>query len=219
MSFRMCAAVFFFSIAPVTLDAGDRATHPDGAIVIPGSNWYNVPGNATNGLQPTILIAKNYSGTNYNWSYDISYVAQTNFSRNDWISITNRAGARLELWDKQGQKMPLKDPETVAAVNLPLQTTVNDIKRGVKRSRATLLWLRFDRDPKQKMDVAPGQSAWVTTFNLGTAFRSSFTNDMVLQLTPLLYRVDTNIVGARLLEFPPIKMELHANGDVKKIDN
>jgi len=218
ISFRACTALVLLGIALTRLGAAAHTAQPNVAVVVPGSNWYDVRGDATNGMQPTILIGREYSGTNYNWSYDMSYIAQTNFSRNEWISITNRADARLVLWDKDGQKIPLKDRETAAAASLPLQTTVKDIKRGVPRSRATLLWLHFERDPKQKVDVAAGQSAWVTSFNLGTAFASSFTNDMVLELTPLLYRVNTNIVNAKLVEFPPIKLKLHANGEVEKVD-
>ncbi len=60
---------------------------------IPGGehNPVEVIGGATNGLQPHLLCEK--SGMSWNdWSIEIDYVAQTNFSRFSWLKITNSMG-------------------------------------------------------------------------------------------------------------------------------
>jgi len=54
-------------------------------------------------------------------------------------------------------------------------------------------------------------------FSLQSAFDVSFTNDVVLQITPLIYKVETNEVTAHLIEFLPIKMKLLSNGEVQKL--
>lgn len=165
-----------------------------------------IPGAATAGLQPNIMIWKDGE----NWVFIIEYVAQTNFTRQAWLQITNRAGAKLELWLSDGQKAQIKDPATLAAMKLPAQTTVSNLMKSVRHPRARQ-WLPFSSAPPQSGSLGIGP-----TFDLRQAFGISFTNNVELQMTPLLYRVDSNVQTARLVEFPPIKMKLLSNGEVKK---
>jgi len=169
-------------------------------------NWRQISGEATNGLQPNLLILKEAA----NWSFEIDYIAQTNFPENTWLKVTNRVGSKLELL-LDGKKIQLNDAAALAAMSLPAQTTVSNIMKTLHHREHPWLWLRFgSRSP------IAGESAAATTFDLKQAFGISFTNNVVLQLTPLLYRVDSNIQTARLVEFPPIKLKLLSNGDVKK---
>ena len=170
------------------------------------SDWYDFTDAETNGLQPRVTFSREGA----DWSFEIDYKALTNFPANSWLSITNRCGSKLELWLNDGVKAQIKDQTALAAMSLPTQTTVANIMRGSARPRI-LQWLRFgSRSP------VAGETAAVTTFNLSQAFDIAFTNDVTLQITPLLYRVDSNIQTARLIEFPPMRLKLFSNGDVKK---
>lgn len=169
-----------------------------------------VVGEAVNGLKPSLLIS-HYDG---NWFYEIDYYSQTNVSDNDWLRITNRCGAKLELWLNNGQKLEMKDKSALAAMGLPGQTSVSNIWSGVEHFSRNRLWLRFPLDQKSRSTV--GESAASTTYSLKAAFGISFTNDVVLHLTPLLYRVDSNLQAGHLVEFPAICLRLLENGDVQK---
>ncbi len=62
----------------------------------------------------------------------------------------------------------------------------------------------------------PGALSGAGIIYLQSVFNTSFSNDVVLQVTPMLYKVETNDVTAHLVEFPPIKVRLMSNGDVRK---
>jgi hypothetical protein len=176
-----------------------------------GSGIPEVWGEATNGLQPDILVEK--LGTD--WQIDIELYARTNFAKNTWHKITNRFGSKLQLWLTNGMELQSTNPSVLAAMNLPEITTVSNIMHGVRplHTRGLQWW------PVAGRGVVDGESYPTTGFNLKSAFDISPTNDYVLQITPLLYEVETNEVTAHLVEFPPIKMKLMSNGDVRKEEN
>jgi hypothetical protein len=66
--------------------------------------------------------------------------------------------------------------------------------------------------------VAAGEGAETARFNIEDMFKVSPTNDYILKISPLLYRVGTNGIDARLVEFPPTKVFLKANGQVEKLE-
>jgi hypothetical protein len=157
----------------------------------------------TNGLEPHLLIEKNGN----DWSVEIDFLAQTNFPKNTWLKITNRIGSKLQCWLTSGVELPSTNPSVVAATQLPPQTTVLDIMNSVRPSHTRGLQWLFTR---------PGSLSGVTAFNLHDVFGFSLTNDLVLQVSPLLYRVGTNGVTAYLVEFPPIRIRFASTGDVRK---
>jgi hypothetical protein len=174
-----------------------------------------VVGDTVEGLRPKLLVLREAS----NWSFELSFDAQTNLSINGWLKITNRVGSKLELWLSDGKKAPIKDASAIAAMNLPAQTTVSNVWQNVPHRWRARQWLFYFSRAKGTKE---GENAAATTFGLRDVFDLSFTNDVTLRVTPLLYRVDRNINGdpnietARLVEFPPIKLKLLSNGDVQK---
>jgi hypothetical protein len=165
-------------------------------------------GDAANGLKPGLIIQKN--GTE--WGVDIDYLAQTNFSGVAWLMITNRVGSKPRLWLTNGMELQSTNPSVLAAMNLPSQTTVSNIMRGVRSQWRPGQWLRGSQ-----AGLSSGDNISATTFSLQSAFGISLTNDYVLQVTPLLYKVETNRETTRLVEFPPIKVKLLSSGDVEQI--
>jgi hypothetical protein len=158
------------------------------------------------GLQPNITFDKNLS----DWTIFTDYYLQTNFPRNTWIGPTNRVSAKLELWSTNGLVIPLKSADALAAFHAPAQTTVSDIMNNVHPSDTRgMKWLHITK---------AGQFEGVLPFSLQSAFGISFTNDYVFQITPFIYRADTNLDKATLVEFPPVKIKLMANGNVQKTD-
>jgi hypothetical protein len=171
---------------------------------------YDFFGGPTNGLQPHLLIEK--SGKNWDdWDIEIDFIAKTNFAKNTWLKITNRVGSKLQLWLTNGVELQLTNPSALAAMNLPSQTAVSNIMRNVHPSNTRgLQWW-----PVVQHGVVDGESYQATGFKLQSAFDISFTNDVVLQITPLIYKVETNMETAHLVEFPSVKMKLLSNGEVR----
>jgi hypothetical protein len=161
-------------------------------------------GEASNALQPYVSV----SAYTEDWGIEIGFLAQTNFPHHTWLNTTNRFGSKLQLWLTNEVEVPSKDAAVLAAFHVPPQTTVSNILRSVRYSVRGMQWLSGE---------AHRLSA-TADFGLRSAFNLPLTNDMVLQITPLIYRVDTNL-SARLVEFAPIKMRLMANGNVQEIRN
>jgi hypothetical protein len=72
-------------------------------------------------------------------------------------------------------------------------------------------WLSTSRE------MRAGRIDTLKSFNLGTVFGTIITNECTLKLTPLLYSVDTNLLNADLIEFPPVKVKLWSVGIAEKI--
>src|SRR5580692_8227297 len=99
--------------------------HPNGGFGMP-----EVWGDATNGLQPDILVEKSKT----DWHIDIEFFARTNFERNAWLKTTNRVGSKLQLWLTNGMELQSTNPSVLAAMSLPTMTTVSDVMHGVHPS-------------------------------------------------------------------------------------
>jgi hypothetical protein len=164
---------------------------------------HEIPGVAVEGLQPLVTIDVNQE----DWGVQIDFIAQTNFQERTWLKPTNRVGSKLQLWLGDNREMRSKNPDVLAATLLPVECSVSNIMRGVPRSRRGMQWLGT---PEGKLSPA-------TKFDLRYAFDFPVTNDVVVKLTPLLYRVDDKLEKARLVEFVPFKIKLQANGEVHRI--
>jgi hypothetical protein len=166
---------------------------------------HRIPGHATNSLLPVLIVEKFET----DWTIEIDYIAQTNFPRNTWLRITNRVGSRLEAWSAYGTVLKSTNQAVLAAMTLPAETTVAEIMKGVRPpSIRGMQWLGTD----------PGLSFTAASFGLRSAFTVPVTNDLVLQITPLIYKVDTNKTTACLVEFPAIKLRLFPDGNIQKIE-
>jgi hypothetical protein len=166
-------------------------------------------GEATSGLKPCVSINKDAG-----WYFYMDFVAQTNFSAHTWLNITNRVRSKLELWQTNGVPVLSKNTDVLDAFHLPNQTTVSEIMKHsvIPRAQHAYQWFHVGRPMDDGTRDGSGG------ISLQSAFDISFTNDYVLQITPLLYKVDTNEVNATLVEFPPIKIKLMADGHVQKLE-
>lgn len=173
-----------------------------------GSTKY-VSGSLTNGLLSSLEINPASDG----WQIDILLTAQTNFPAHAWLKITNRVSSKLELWLTNGVQVLSTNFDVLDVFNLPTQTTVSNIMRHsfFPRSGRAYQWWLVGR-PASK-----GAFNDLANFNLSPSFEISSTNDYVLQITPLIYKVETNEETAHLVEFPPIKVKLLSNGEVQKL--
>lgn len=174
-----------------------------------GDSSTEITGEATNGLQPHILVEKYSSG----WTVNIEIYAQSNFVENSWLKITNRVGSKLQVWSTNGIALQSTDPSVLAALCLPSKTAISDIFNHVHPiDRRGMQWW-----PGSGHKTVLGESAALAVFRLQNVFDVSLTNDVMLQITPLIYRVDTNKITAHLVEFPPVKMKLLSNGTVQEV--
>lgn len=205
--FCLCFCWFTFSCSTVSADA---QTHKkDGPIYERNFYWEVRRCNPTNGLRPSVHFGRSDTG----WEVFVSYVAQIDFPARAWIKTTNRVGSKLELWQTNGVRIVSTNSDVLAAFHLPKQTTVAEIiSHSVypRHMRGYQWW-------KTGLPVRAGSGGDTAPFTLGSAFTISMTNDYVLKMSPLLYKVDTNAVNAQLVEFPPVKLKLKSDGHVEEI--
>jgi hypothetical protein len=162
------------------------------------------PGQPTNGVQPVLSFYKSPG----DWEFLIEFRASTGFPITTWFKTTNRVGSRLQLWLKDGAEVYSTNRDVMNAFRLPVNTTLDVLKSGVPRSARALQWLHLDsRGPHGAPIIDHSADVF-----LSRAFGISSTNEMVLQITPLLYRVDTNLQNAHLTEFAPIRVRLLPSG-------
>jgi hypothetical protein len=172
------------------------------------NHWREFLGEPTNGLQSYVSV----STYGKNWYFELGFLAQTNFSGTTWLKITNTTGSKLELWRTNGIQISSTNPDVLAAMHLPEQAAVSEISNFHPRQGRVYQWWTVGRPIRAGMQYASA------SFDLQRAFDISLTNDMVLQVTPLIYKVETNEVKANLVEFPPIKVKLKSNGHVQQIE-
>ncbi|MGP8199559.1 MAG: hypothetical protein ACLQU4_08680 [Limisphaerales bacterium] len=168
----------------------------------------SISGPASNGLQPIIEL----NGGGGDWFIEIDLLAKQNFSRSTWLRITNRVGAKIRGWNTNGVEMPMIDRSALAALTLPTENTVSNVMHGVERSRQGLQWWRTNLK-----GVTSGKRYPTTTFHLAKLFGVPLTNDIILSLAPLIYKVDSQTEIAHLIEFPAVRLHLKTDGTVEKL--
>jgi hypothetical protein len=201
-----------YLIIPLLLGCGilfakDSITNT-GPILDTKTDFQDIWGEETNGLQPYVSP----SISRDDWTVEVGFLAQADFSGHTWLKITNHISSKLELWQTNGVKVISKNPDVLTAFHLQKQTPASEILNFHPRQGRVYQWWLVGRP----VDVGTRYGA--ADFSLQSAFDVSFTNDYVLQITPLLYKVDTNEVNATLVEFPPIKIKLMADGHVQKLE-
>jgi hypothetical protein len=192
-----------WTAAPSVHAQATRARQQSFEHLLPGI-W----GEATNGLQPYVDADK--EGTE--WHVEIDFYARTNFPKNAWLKTTNRLGSTLVLVLPDGTEINSTNPFAAGVDQFPSQTTVSNIWQKVPHFERIHLWLPLSLDA-----AVPGDSGAAANFALWGAFPFPITNDVVLKVTPLLYRIDSDIQTAHLVTFPTISMSLLTNGTVKAV--
>jgi hypothetical protein len=161
-------------------------------------------GEATNCLQPCLLLEKTGAG----WAVEIDYIAKTNFSKYSWLKINNSVGAKLQAWSDVGTMLLQKNPAGLTVTDPPASTTVSNIMHSVHpSSKRGLQWLWTE----------PGTMSGATAFSLQTYYDIPQSSNVIVQLEPLLYKVNSDGVTADLIGFPPIRLKILSTGDVQKI--
>lgn len=160
-------------------------------------------GNATNGLLPCFAFQK----LNNDWTVEIDYAAQKDFAHHSWLKITNRVGARLQLLSTNGFAVKSVNADALTVTNLPRLTSIKDVMQSVPHRQQGYQWLHTE----------VGNPMFAASFRLKNIYNVSFTNDYVLKIAPLIYRVQTNGDQVYLTEFPPSTFLLRFNGSVEKV--
>jgi hypothetical protein len=160
-------------------------------------------GTAVAGLQPEFVFERDPD----NWHVNIDYKFVTNTSPQSWLRVTNRVTAKLRAWASNGAELPITNADAEAVLHLPQVTTVSNILRTVyPQSRRGLQWIQTGSKPS-----VPGDSAYGGSFSLAGVYGCVVTNDVILELTPLAYKVEADGLTARLVDFPALTVELLPN--------
>ena len=162
---------------------------------------YEIVGVGTNGLQPDIYLSRSPSG----WEMQIQFLADSPPPPRTWLKPTNIVGSEVALSLTNGTPIPTRSPDALAAYHLPVQTKVQEVLRGVPRSRRAMQWL--PQGPS-------GTMATGTSFGLLQTFDVPPDKDLLLSISPLLYKVGTNELSAQLVRFPIIRLKLTSDGEV-----
>jgi len=193
-----------WAVTPVmVVSASDQ--HPGVTTAV--AALHEIWGQPTNGLRPVLYLQRG-SGE---WNLNLDFLFQTNFPRHAWLRTTNRVGALLHLWPASGTELPVRSRDALDALNLPRETTVSDVMRGVHpASWRGNQWLQtgFDESPA-------GEVAGLGGYSLASVFGTTITNQALLSLTPLAYRVAPDGKAARLVQFPEIRVRLLPDGNVQ----
>jgi hypothetical protein len=161
-------------------------------------------GTSTNGLRPRIFVEKGP----LDWHISIDFLFETNFPQHSWLRSTNRQGARIEL---SRAEAPPDIIATTPASQFPQTTTVAEVMRQVvPQSVRGLQWLQSGF-----VESRVGDLAFSASFGLGKSLNLQITNDVVVRLIPVAYRVDPDMQRARLVEFPAITLKLQKDGRVE----
>jgi hypothetical protein len=166
-------------------------------------------GQASEGLKPSIFARKQ----GLEWSFDLEFFAQSNFSRFAWLRITNHAGSTLQLSESDGTQLHSTNADILAAMQLPADTSVSNILNGVPWRARGGQWMRT-----RLAGSRVGESGRGAHFSLLSAFGIPATNDFVISISPLLYRVGTNGATATLVQFEAITLKLLTNGNVEALN-
>src|SRR5690606_4973578 len=97
--------------------------------------------------------------------------------------------------------------DAVTVTNLPILTSVKDMMRSIPHRQKGLQWLHTE----------VGNPMFATSFRLKNIYKVSFTNDYILKIAPLIYRVQTNGDQLHLTEFPSSAFLLRVDGSVEKV--
>lgn len=165
-----------------------------------------VIGVARDGLLPVILTDIPVT----NVCVTINFRVMSNVIGTGWLMVTNQAGAKVKLWASNGVEVALKDPNSLAVWNLPVETTVSNVMSGVDRSRRVQLWWA---SPSPTL----GHTYAGYSFLLESLFGIAITNDVIMELTPLMYKANASNNIVRLIEFPAIHVKVKPNGDLEKV--
>ena len=205
----ICCLFLIGLLAPGKSLIADDVANKDNAPLLDARNDYQqIWGDPTNGLQPAIIL-----GYSAGWDVCINLLAQEDFPGHMWLAISNRVGSRVELWRTNGTQVLSKDADVLNAFHLPKHTTVSEIVQGVHpRNKRGMQWWRLAR-PTRAQTSAQYRTVWT----LQSAFEMSPTNDYVLKISPLIYKVETNEVTAHLVEFPHIAIKLMTDGRAQRI--
>lgn len=160
-------------------------------------------GVTTDGLLPIILTSTPVT----NLEITISFTVESNIPGYHWLKITNEVGAKIRLWKTNGVEVPLKDASANAAWGLPLKTTVSNVMKGIAPERRAQLWWA-------SAEPTPSKTYYGYSFLLEPLFGIRLTNDVILDLRPLMYQASRSNLNVQLVEFPPIKITVKPNGDI-----
>jgi len=169
-----------------------------------------IKGTATNDLQPDFLIELERGARGADWRIGIDLIAQTNFAGHTWLKILDPTCAKLRLSLTNG--ISLRPTGTNGLTSPPARIRASDILNGIYRRYRSRQWW-----PSGIHSAASGEQDFLSGFKLRSVFDYSFTNDVVLEISPLIYKVDTNGVTANLIEFPVTKLKLKSDGKIEEI--
>lgn len=195
-----------------------------GAVLIPSPYVKGGPlqgylsGKATDGVYPSLLFDRD---TNWN-----AYVYFTGSAQEQWWLgvVSNSIGCRLRLWETNGMEVGPKSPEVGAARKLAPHANVAYLLDAIRHPHGSGLGML------PYLMILPDAVMQVYTFHLGTLFPVDPSREYILEVAPMLYKVNIAngkrpalpsqeaLLTAGLVHFSPIYIKLLTNGTVVSVE-
>ncbi len=154
------------------------------------------------GLTPEVNCLKEGD----DWDVFIQFEPVKSYERYTWLIPANPYNAQLQVCLTNGTQCQPTNPKVMEAASMPFFTTVSNALKDAEWSKRGMHWPWKD------------SSFQSSSFKLKTAFSIPFTNDVILQVVPLMYKENTNDQKAWLVYFPPSRFKLKSSGTVEKLE-
>jgi hypothetical protein len=169
-----------------------EATTPDRTPNLPQkeNTLFKISGAETDGLVPVVYLYK--STPEIGWDIEVGVRVEGDASGYQLFRVKNNFSSRIRLWQRNGSEVPSSNRDLESSFLFP--------KELGNLSKLDRLY-RIE-----------GQVNSIAAFGLRYPFKIFLTNDALLEITPLIYKMETNSQIARLVNFQPIRITLHTNG-------
>jgi len=159
------------------------------------STLQKIEGVEAGGLEPCVYLYK--VPASYGWEVDVAVCAKVEALHSQFFKVPNHVGSKVQIWSANGSEVLSNDRDLIASAHLPKETGhIGNL---------------------EALYLSDGLMTSIAAFGLQDLFNIVLSNNCVLQITPLVYELDTNSNIAHMVDFQPILIRLHTDGTVEKL--
>ena len=111
-------------------------------------------------------------------------------------STRNNLGSKVRPWLQNGEEVVSHDADVKLADNYPKELT--------------------NLSQLDHLYMGESHAISIAAFGSRAPFDIALTNDAIFQVTPLIYKLDTNTHIAHLVDFQPIRIKLNTKGTTQQ---
>lgn len=166
------------------------------------------------------LCASAVFDRDWSWRIYIQFTSTRSLDDEWWMSVTNRIGCKLRLWQSNGREIYSKNPTVDEAFHLCPHAPMGNLYNE---------WFVHNNGAPYHLYLTPDAVAGTYAFTLGDLFPINSNREYVVEIRPMLYKVKIDHphtkpfaeavkATANLVEFPTMYARLLTNGTVVHIN-